>query len=147
MKRVQKVFAYITSNDAPARLLVLEHPGIPEAGIQVPAGTVELHEDLSAAVMREAYEETGLTGLQLQQFLGTLEVDMSAFGRAEIHVRHFFHLLWSLPAGAPWRHAETSGGKHAPIEFELSWVALPDVPALIADHGALLHKLNPRTLR
>ena len=37
MKRVQKVVAYITNGQ---RLLVFTHPLSPEAGIQVPAGTM-----------------------------------------------------------------------------------------------------------
>lgn len=52
-----KVLAYITHGN---RLLVFRHPHAPEAGIQVPAGTVEEGEDPGTAVLREAAEETGL---------------------------------------------------------------------------------------
>ena len=142
MKRVQKVFAYITSADTPARLLVFAHPDAPQVGIQVPGGTVEASEELDRAVFREANEETGLTGLRVRRFLGTAEFDMSAFGRDELHVRHFYHLEWPHTAGERWRHQETGGGKHAPIEFELFWASFPDsVPELFAGHGALLSEL------
>jgi 8-oxo-dGTP pyrophosphatase MutT (NUDIX family) len=50
-----KVFAYITWG---IKLLVFSQPTAPEAGIQVPAGTVEDGEAVDAAVMREAFEET-----------------------------------------------------------------------------------------
>src|SRR6476661_1052380 len=56
MKR--KVFASITHGD---RLLVFSHSFAPEAGMQVPAGTVNDGEDPDSAVMREAYEEAGRT--------------------------------------------------------------------------------------
>ena len=40
--------------------MVFTHRDIPEAGVQVPAGTVEEGETLDAAVLREVHEETGL---------------------------------------------------------------------------------------
>lgn len=63
----RKVFAYITSGN---RLLVFWHPDAPEAGTQVPAGTVEPGERPEAAVLREAFEETSLPGLELAGLLG-----------------------------------------------------------------------------
>jgi 8-oxo-dGTP pyrophosphatase MutT (NUDIX family) len=56
---IYKVFAYTTNQN---RLLVFRHRDFPKAGIQVPAGTVQINEELPAAVLREAYEETGLQG-------------------------------------------------------------------------------------
>ena len=43
---LQKVYAYITRGD---RLLVFRHPYVPEAGIQVPGGSVESDEDADDA--------------------------------------------------------------------------------------------------
>ena len=54
---IQKVIAYITNG---RRLLVFRDTDFPEAGIQVPAGTVDAGEAPQTAVMREAQEETGL---------------------------------------------------------------------------------------
>jgi NUDIX domain-containing protein len=51
-----KAFAYITNRN---RLLVFIHPFAPEAGIQVPAGTIKADERPKEAVLREAFEETG----------------------------------------------------------------------------------------
>jgi 8-oxo-dGTP pyrophosphatase MutT (NUDIX family) len=85
----QKVFAYITHNQ---HLLVFNHPFAPEAGIQVPAGTIEEGEHPEAAVLREAFEETGLIDLTLDCFLGEQKRDMSDLGRDEIHYRRFYHL-------------------------------------------------------
>jgi 8-oxo-dGTP pyrophosphatase MutT (NUDIX family) len=60
-KKIQKVYAYITSPEG--QLLVFEHVDFPEAGVQVPGGTVEVGESVDAAVIREAEEETGLSDL------------------------------------------------------------------------------------
>ena len=62
-----KAFAYITWQ---GRLLVFRQPDFPEAGVQVPAGTIEVDEMPEAAVLREAYEETGLAHLTVVRFLG-----------------------------------------------------------------------------
>lgn len=137
-----KVFAYITHCD---RLLVFRHPDAPEAGIQVPAGTVEPGESFEAAVMREAYEETGLQELTRVAALGERVRDMSDAGRDEIHHRHFYHVRYDGVPRDTWRHNEhfASNARTAePIVFEFFWADLPDgVPDLIADHGTLLGTL------
>ncbi|HET7078433.1 MAG TPA: NUDIX domain-containing protein [Chloroflexia bacterium] len=140
-----KVFAYITHG---RRLLVFRHPESPEAGIQVPAGTVQPGEDLAAAVLREAAEETGRTDLVLVRFLGEQVRDRRDVGRDvgrdEIHHRHFYHLRCTGDPPATWRHWETdpSDGSPGPIPFDFFWAPLPDgVPELIAGHGNLLPQL------
>ncbi len=140
--RLDKVLAYITCRD---RLLVFRQPDFPEAGIQVPGGSVEPGEALEAAVLREAREETGLDGLRLVRFLGLRAFDGRSRGRDELHVRRFYHLR-CVGAEPPetWRHAEhtPSDGSPGPITFELFWAPLPDgVPDLIAGMDALLPEL------
>ncbi len=138
-----KVLAYITTNNH--HLLVFRHPYAPEAGVQVPAGTVEADEQPSEAVMREAFEETGLLHLQLHCLLGTQIRDMSDFKRDEVQQRSFYHLFYTGAAHTTWRHAELySADKHPskPHIFEFFWVQLPhNVPVLIADHGKMLPEL------
>lgn len=134
----QKVFAYITSGD---RLLVFSHPSEPEAGIQVPAGTIEPGEEPAAAVLREAWEETGLTSLKLAGFLG--EQVWVHYSLTEIHRRHFFYLICEGAPPDTWQHWERTpsddSGEHL---YEFFWVPLPDgVPELIAGHDALLPEL------
>jgi 8-oxo-dGTP pyrophosphatase MutT (NUDIX family) len=144
----RKVLAYITSGTS---LLVFRHPDFPDAGIQVPAGTVEDGEDPDTAVLREAAEETGLNGLQVDALLGEQVRDMADVGRDEVHHRYVYHLRCDDSVPATWHHTEQdpSDDAHdahdAPIVFEFSWVSLPDgVPPLITDHGALLPALWQR---
>lgn len=139
-----KVYAYITHQE---RLLLFRHLDFPEAGIQVPGGTVRPEEDLIAAVLREAEEETGLSDLAIESFLGEQIRDMADVGSAEIHHRHFYHLRYEGDPPDEWRHDENdpSDGSPAPIRFEFFWAAMPDrVPELIGDQGIMLPALKKR---
>jgi 8-oxo-dGTP pyrophosphatase MutT (NUDIX family) len=135
----EKVFAYITHHE---RLLVFSHPEAPDAGLQVPAGTLEPGEHPEVGVLREAVEETGLAGLRMAGFLGTATYDMSPWGGDPAQRRYFFHLELEGEAPSAWRHYETSGGKIPPILFEFFWVPIPHgIPELIAGHGQMLPAL------
>lgn len=140
---VQKVAAYITHGK---QLLVFSHVGDPRAGIQIPAGTVSEGEDLDKAVLREAFEETGLDDLRIESFLGTTVHDMRPIDGSprQIH-RHYFHLHKTGPVqAARWRHWEQdpSEGAQDPILFELFWVELPEeIPELAGGLGEMLEKI------
>ena len=136
----RKAFAYITWEHA---LLVFRHVDFPEAGIQVPAGSIEPGESAEAAALRETFEETGLADFMLVAPLGEQVYDMTPFGKDEIHHRTFFHLRCAEAPQRTWRHLEqarSDGGE--PIAFEFFWAPLPGgVPPLIAGHNALLPAL------
>jgi 8-oxo-dGTP pyrophosphatase MutT (NUDIX family) len=67
---LDKVTAFITRETAAGReLLVFQHP---TAGIQLPAGTVNLNESIEAALFREIREETGMTAVRLVKHLCTI---------------------------------------------------------------------------
>jgi 8-oxo-dGTP pyrophosphatase MutT (NUDIX family) len=71
---VEKVTAFVTRRSGGAHeLLLLEHP---YAGVQIPAGTVEVDETPEAAVMREAAEESGLAPLLMQGYVGWEEEEL-----------------------------------------------------------------------
>lgn len=73
-KVVQKVTAFIVrERDGAKELLVFKHP---TAGIQIPAGTVEMGEDIETAVKRETYEETGLQFVEIEDYLGCFENEL-----------------------------------------------------------------------
>lgn len=136
---IEKVAAYITWHD---RLLVFRHPDAPEAGVQVPAGTVEDGEPLEAAVLREAQEETNLSNLTIVSYLGQQEYGLeNAGGQPRRARRHFFHLQFSGEAPQRWQHLEMtpSEGGEGPLLFELWWVAYPDeVPTLAGNQDKFL---------
>ncbi len=68
---VEKVTAFISRpSDQGHDLLLFQHPN---AGVQIPAGTVEEGETPEAAVLREAAEETGLAPLTIHRGLGCVE--------------------------------------------------------------------------
>ena len=152
----EKVVAYITHTDPESgrlRLLVFTHPDAPEAGIQVPAGTMIQGESPDVAVLREAHEETGLTDLEIVRFLGERTIDIRPWGKDEFHHRHFFHLRVRDTPPETWIHHETDPDGlpgHPPIPFAFSWVPFPDgVPDLIGEQGALLSAIAftpPQTL-
>ena len=123
------------------RILVFEHPGAPDAGIQVPAGIIEPGEDPARAALREAAEESGLRGqtpdavpqfnlphafvlnghdlpvyLSLRRKLGVVDYDLRPYGRDETHRRHFFHLemLGDLPESwTAWEEHPSDGSPWA----------------------------------
>lgn len=136
-----KAFAYITYQH---QLLVFRHVGIPKAGLQVPAGTIEPGESPRSAALREAWEETGLRGLILVSYLGKRVRAMTDWGRDEQQQRHFFHLSCPQQPARTWFHTEPdpSGGQGDGPLFAFFWVDLTvGAPFLIADHGALLPAL------
>ena len=142
MKTVDKVVAYATCGD---ELLVFEQPNSPEAGIQVPAGTVQPGERLEHAVLRELHEESGLSNFGRVRYIDSADFDMTPFGKRELHRRHFFVVQVMPPVVAYWEHIETSGGTAAPQVFALRWVPLADPPNLIAGQGHFLPRLVPES--
>lgn len=138
---MDKAFAYVTSQ---GRLLVFEHVAFPEAGVQVPAGTILVGEAPALAVVREATEESGLDQFARVEFIGISEVDARPYGKDEMHRRHFFHLPLLGSAPERWRHHERHADGHGtPIEFEFFWVSIAVADMCLAyEHGSLLSRLR-----
>ena len=72
---IEKVTAYVTrrSVSGEPNLLVFQTY---DGSIQVPAGSVEPGEQISDAAIREVTEETGLAGIRLVRFLGSISVEL-----------------------------------------------------------------------
>lgn len=143
MKSIKhKVLAYITNQ---GRLLVFRHLDSPEAGIQVPGGTVEPNEDFATAVLREAQEETGLSDFVIEAYLGEQIRSMADVNSDEVHHRHFYHLRHEGNPSSQWQHDENdpSDSSPSPIRLEFFWARLPDqIPELICDQGIMLPRLR-----
>ena len=127
-----RAYAYITNAH---RLLLFTHPESPEAGIQVPAGTVEPGEGPRDAVMREAKEETGLTDLRLVKFLIQDTRDMNDCGSNELQYRWFYHLSLQGTPKKTWRHGEYADDGTLAIPFDFSWAEITALPELVAGYG------------
>jgi 8-oxo-dGTP diphosphatase len=135
---IQKTLAYITNGN---RLLVFRQPASPEAGIQVPGGTVEAGESLKDAVLREAFEETGLADLIFGHELGN---QIRSFNDVVYDV-WFFHLICPGTPPDHWQHYEEfpSIEDPTPILFDFFWVPLPDgVPPLKSRMDQFIPTLN-----
>jgi 8-oxo-dGTP pyrophosphatase MutT (NUDIX family) len=109
-------------------LLVFEHRDFPEAGTQVPAGTVEDDEAPSDAVVREVQEETGLTARVMRE-LGTLD---AIAPKGEPRRNHFFALSTD-DTRDEWEHVVHGGGGDDGLVFVCRFVPLEPAPELIAD--------------
>jgi ADP-ribose pyrophosphatase YjhB (NUDIX family) len=138
----RKVYAYITEGE---RLLVFQHVDIPEAGLQVPGGTVEAGESFQAALLREIEEESGLTGLEQAGQVGEQVRDMSDIGGEELQQQRFYHLRCTAPMPEHWDHLERHASDGSgPLRFEFFWVRLEPLPTLTGDQGRFLAELARR---
>ena len=141
LPRVGKVLCYIVRD---GHLLVFRHRDYPEAGVQVPAGTLHQGEAPETGAIRETEEETGRSGYRIIAKLGEYDHEFqntfAGIERHEIHERHVFHL--EPPPGLPdaWSHlAEDEEGD---FWFEFSWVAIGPDLVLAGDQHALLGQLR-----
>jgi len=130
MSQVDKVYAYITHAN---KLLVFEHVDFPEAGVQVPGGTMDAGETPEMAVRREVFEETGLQGLVLKKYLGEDEYRDSSVHPSVSISRHFFHIFSTQDVPDTWQHYEhhPSDGSPAPILFEFYWLPFTEADGIL----------------
>ncbi|MEH6468213.1 MAG: NUDIX domain-containing protein [Porticoccus sp.] len=135
-----RVFTYITKQE---QLLVLDHVDHSYLEPQIPGGTIKNGELPEVAAIREAKEETGLTQIEVVRFLGSFERDLSEIGRNETIKAWFFHLCTSQSTEPRWRHFEMDSSEvSGPIEFELYWVPINNLPTLGGIDDAMLEELK-----
>jgi 8-oxo-dGTP pyrophosphatase MutT (NUDIX family) len=126
---LEKVTAFVTRpTPGGEELLLFRHPN---AGIQIPAGTVEPGESIQAAALREATEETGLTGLAGQTYLGDAD-DPPPAGHVIVGLRtpvytHPDYISWTwaqLGRSSPVKVNRKQNG-FSQVTYE-EWDRLPD---------------------
>lgn len=138
IKTKHKVLAYITKGQEPnLELLVFEHKNLPEAGLQVPGGTIDEDDLLIDALYREITEETGITRDDLS-FVGKLhKFNYYPYGKDVAYERIFFQLDY---AGEQqnWEHDVVSDGKDNGLTFQFRFEPINTLPKLAsAQDGAL----------
>lgn len=138
--RFRKVLAYVVRD---GQLLVFRHRDHPDAGVQVPAGTVELDESPEHGALCETEEETGPTGFALLRKLGVTEHEFRerfrGTDRHELHERHVF--LVSPPPDLPEQCTHLAEKGNSDFHFEFFWLPLNRELRLAGDQHILLHLL------
>lgn len=135
METKRKVLAYIIriGMEGGRELLTFTHEGMPEAGIQVPGGTVEERESLLEALQREIEEESGLKDLALARHFGTHEYITQ--DRSQLHTRYLFEVKFIEEPPDKWTHVVKSNGDDNNLIFNFSWIPLEEAETLIGDLG------------
>jgi 8-oxo-dGTP pyrophosphatase MutT (NUDIX family) len=133
----KKVLAYITRQTKTGpELLIFAHRDYPEAGLQVPGGTLDQGEDPLTGVLREVKEETGLEHFTSVKLLG--ETEYVATKNKEIHLRRFFYLTYGEACETTFVHTVTAGEEDQGLVFLYQWVPLGELPELAGEQGAML---------
>lgn len=144
MSPLRKAYAYIirerpmSAGATPTggrEFLVFRHRDFPEAGVQVPKGTVLPDETPEAAVLREAHEETGLSTLTLLRPLAT---DRQLQADGMLYERHFFALAAPVTTPDAWDHVVTGSGGDTGLVFSYFWARSADEADLWPGFGDYL---------
>src|SRR5262245_54859603 len=129
-----KALAYVTRvRHGVVELLVHEHRDAPEAGIRIPAGSVEGGEKLEAAGLGELREETGITDATI---LGRIEVyDWFNEATRRWNRRNVYHLHCGVTRER-WMHHVGGVGDDEGMAFDCRWMPIDEAErGLIGDQG------------
>ena len=141
MKIKRKVLAYITKGQqANLELLVFEHKDFPEAGLQVPAGTIEKDELVIDALYREIFEETGLNRDALSITGKIHKYNYYPQGKNSVHERNIFHLNYEGEQ-VNWEHSVVSDGQDNGLIFKFRFEPIETLPPLAGAQGQTLEML------
>lgn len=136
----QKALAYIVRQSSTGwELLIFQHRGLPSAGWQVPGGTIDPGKTPQAAVVREVFEESGLTQFEAVISLGDL-LWQSESGR--YHQRHYFQMRLAQTSPSEFSHEVSDGEYDKGRIFQYRWTDIEQLPELAVDQGQMLDVLK-----
>ena len=122
-----------TLRDSRLKVLLVRRGGEPFKGMwAIPGGFVNMDEDLDTAARRELEEETGVSGVYLEQLytFGAPERDP----RERVITVAYYALI---PSDRVQLHAATDA-------VDAAWFSMQDLPALAFDHGDILAMAHQR---
>ncbi len=111
------------------KILAFKHPS---AGFQIPKGSVEDHESIEEAVLRELAEESGITAASIGSKVGELdwiiEAGTHSFLQAEHQEWHIFLVKPEHPLPAQWHHTAEGSEAEEGLNFEFFWQSFDSIP-------------------
>lgn len=133
MKR--KVLVYVIRVGAAGpEVLVFEHRDQADAGLQVPAGTVEPGEAPEAAAYRELAEESGLTRAQVRLVRKLAEADEPEWAQR----RHVFQFEPTSALPERWSHTVGGAGEDQGMVLDYDWLPVIAAERLAGGQGRFL---------
>ena len=138
----KKVISYIVRTHRNLKeILVFDHAGIPEAGVQVIGGTVETGEDLKLALKREIKEESGLN-FEIEEMMYLGETFYERKDRDELNHRTYF-LINGENLENTFSHIVQSDGEDNGLEFLFYWLSFKEANKILTGNfQELLNKVE-----
>ena len=108
---------------------------------QFPGGTIDDDESIENGLLREVYEETGLSDLEIVRQLGCSIYEPADTVRS---MRHFYLLRCNEPMQDTWLHFEMHSSEHDyPLAYLYKWATLKEAKHILgAGHEDVLHLLT-----
>jgi 8-oxo-dGTP diphosphatase len=138
----EKVVAFILRGKGlNTELLVFEHDKKwSEAGMQIPAGTVDRGESIELAAIREAEEESGLVDLRIVKKID--EYTLFRNTHKQFNRRHVYWMETNDTRDS-WSHCVTGQGIDQGMNFHFYWMPLADAELRLAgSFGTSIRKID-----
>jgi RimJ/RimL family protein N-acetyltransferase len=139
METKNKVLSYIFRDNCGVReLLVFDHRDAPEVNPQVPAGSVDVGEEIEKAVFREIFEESGLELTSYDLYLGQYNYhrqDLKQLHKRDVYI---FNIQETRDQ---WTHIVSDGEEDKGMEFDYYWLPVEEARSrLVSEMGEYLPK-------
>ncbi|WP_210471498.1 NUDIX domain-containing protein [Sporosarcina sp. 6E9] len=143
MKTRRQVLAYITRGEEPNwEILVFKQKDNPDAGIQVPGGTIESDEFIIDALYREIEEETGITRENLELKGKVIKNKYFPEHKNKIYERTIFHLSYIGDNDEKWEYIVKGNGRDEGMTFCHRFVPVDQIPELAGNQDEAINFLT-----